>query len=64
MGAIPCTLTPALSRRERVRRRVADRERGDGGAEPVIQREDAVVPVPVLAWRRDQVGEAVEQFVG
>jgi hypothetical protein len=34
------------------------------GRSLMIRREDAVVAVAMLAWRRDQVGEAVEQFVG
>ena len=32
--------------------------------ERMIGREDPVVTMPMLAWGRDQVGEAVEQFVG
>jgi hypothetical protein len=60
-ACIPFTLTPALSQRERGRGGVTDRERGHGGAEPVIRGEDAVVPVPVLAWRWDHVGEAVDE---
>jgi len=54
----------ARSRRERWRQGVADGEFGHGSPQPVIRREDAVVAVAMLAWRRDQVGEAVEEFVG
>ena len=61
---VPCTLTPARRQRETRRGGVADCERGDGGSQAVIRCEDSVVLVPVPPWRRDQVGEAVEEFVG
>jgi hypothetical protein len=38
---------------------VADRERSDGGPELVIGRKDAVIPMPVLARRRHEIGEPV-----
>jgi hypothetical protein len=36
---------------------VADRERSDGGPELVIGRKDAVIPMPMLPRRRDEIGE-------
>jgi hypothetical protein len=36
--------------------------RRDGGHERVIRRKDAVIPVPVLARRRHEVGEPVEKL--
>lgn len=36
--------------------------RRDGGPERVIRRKDAVIPVPVLARRRHEVGEPVEKL--
>ena len=41
---------------------VANGERRDGGPERVIRRQDAVIPVPVLARRRHEVGEPVEKL--
>jgi len=41
---------------------VADRERSDGGPELVIRRKDAVIPMPVLARRRYEIGEPVEEL--
>jgi hypothetical protein len=59
----------ALSQRERGRRcgagpsgRVADGQRRDGGAERVIRRKHPVIPVPVLARRRHEIGEPIEKL--
>ena len=41
---------------------VPDGQRRDGGPERVIRRKDAVIPVPVLARRRHEVGEPVEKL--
>jgi hypothetical protein len=76
-------LTPALSQRERGRRRgippladvpdrqsgdgppladVPDRQSGDGPPQRVIRREDSVIPMPVLARLRDEIGEPIEEL--
>jgi hypothetical protein len=39
---------------------VPDRERRDGGPELVVGCKDAVIPMPVLPRRRDEIGEAVQ----
>ena len=59
----------ALSQRERERRcgtgpsgRVADGQRRDGGAEGVIRGEHTVVAVAMPAWRRHEIGQAVEEL--
>ena len=36
--------------------------RRDGGPERVVRRKDAVIPVPVLARRRHEVGEPVQKL--
>jgi hypothetical protein len=36
--------------------------RRDGGPELVIRRKDAVIPMPVLARRRHEIGEPVEEL--
>jgi hypothetical protein len=41
---------------------VADRERSDGGPELVIGRKDAVIPMPMLPRRRDEIGEPVQEL--
>jgi hypothetical protein len=41
---------------------VPDRERRDGGPEPVIRRKDAVIPVPVLPRRRNEIREPVKKL--
>ena len=41
---------------------VADRERRDGGPERVIRRKHPVIPVPVLPWRRHEIGEPVKKL--
>jgi hypothetical protein len=63
------TLTPALSRSERGRRRgippladVPDRERRDGPPQLVIRRKHPVVAMPVLPRRRDEIGESIEEL--
>ena len=63
------TLTPALSRRERVREPgialpgdVADRQRRDGRPQRMIRGEDAVVAMPVLARQRDEISQPVEEL--
>ena len=63
------TLTPALSQRERGRRRgippladVPDRQRRDGFAQLVVRRKHSVIPVPMLPQRRDQIREPVEEL--
>jgi hypothetical protein len=35
----------------------------DGGPEPVVRGEDAVIPMPVLPRWRDEVGEPVEELL-
>ena len=35
------------------------RERRDGGPERVSRRKHPVIPVPVLPWRRHEIGEPV-----
>jgi hypothetical protein len=42
---------------------VPDGQCRDGGPERVIRRKDAVIPVPVLARRRHEVGEPVSVCV-
>jgi hypothetical protein len=42
---------------------VPDRERRDGGPERVIRRKDAVIPVPVLPRRRNEIREPVMKEV-
>ena len=37
-------------------------QRRDGGPELVIRRKDAVIPMPVLARRRHEIGEPVEEL--
>jgi len=37
-------------------------QRRDGGPELVIRRKDAVIPMPVLARRRYEIGEPVEEL--
>jgi hypothetical protein len=41
---------------------VPDGQRRDGGPELVIRRKDAVIPMPVLARRRYEIGEPVEEL--
>ena len=41
---------------------VADRERRDGGPERVSRRKHPVIPVPVLPWRRHEIGEPVKKL--
>jgi hypothetical protein len=41
---------------------VADRERSDGRPELVIGRKDAVIPMPMLPRRRDEIGEPVQEL--
>ena len=41
---------------------VPDSQRRDGGPELVIRRKDAVIPMPVLARRRHEIGEPVEEL--
>ena len=41
---------------------VADRECRDGGPERVIRRKHSVIPMPVLARRRDEIGEPVQKL--
>jgi hypothetical protein len=41
---------------------VPDRQRRDGGPELVIRRKDAVIPMPVLPRRRDEIGQPVEEL--
>ncbi|MEX0670788.1 MAG: hypothetical protein WD060_10075 [Pirellulales bacterium] len=36
---------------------VPDGQCRDGRPQRVVQREDAVIPMPVLAWLRDEIGE-------
>ena len=40
---------------------VPDGERRDRSAQPVIRRTHSVVTVPVLARRRDQIGEPIQE---
>jgi hypothetical protein len=63
------TLTPALSQRERGRRRcispladVPDRECRDAFPQPVVRRKHPVVAMAVLPRRRDEIGEAVQKL--
>ena len=57
-----CRARHAHARQPRPLADVADGERRDGGPERVIRRKDAVIPVPVLARRRHEVGEPVEKL--
>jgi len=41
---------------------IPDRQSGDGPPQRVIRREDAVIPVPVLARLRDEIGEPIEEL--
>jgi hypothetical protein len=41
---------------------VPDRECRDGGPERVIGRKDAVIPMPMLPRRRDEIGEPVQEL--
>ena len=41
---------------------IADPERSDGGPELVIGRKDAVIPMPMLPRRRDEIGEPVQEL--
>jgi hypothetical protein len=42
---------------------VSDSERRDGPSECVIRGKDAVVAMPVLLWRWDQIREPVEELI-
>ena len=41
---------------------VPDRERSDGGPELVIGRKDAVIAMPMLPRRRDEIGQPVQEL--
>ena len=41
---------------------VPDRQRRDGGPERVVRRKHPVIPMPVLARRRHEIGEPVEKL--
>ncbi len=41
---------------------IPDRQSGDGPPQRVIRREDAVIPMPVLARLRDQIRKPVEEL--
>jgi len=41
---------------------IDDRHRGDRGPQRVVRREGTVVAVPVLSWRRHQIGKSVEEL--
>jgi hypothetical protein len=40
----------------------ADGQGRDGGPERLIRGEDAVIPVAVPAWWRDEIGESIEEL--